>query len=73
MNDFIKNLKERRSIRNFKDEMPPEKDIDDILEAGLYAASGMNRNKLTKVSVIPSVKRRPGITSELFNIAIPHF
>jgi hypothetical protein len=32
------------------------------------AASGMNKNKLTKVKVIPSVKCRPGITSFFPNI-----
>ena len=40
MNEVIKALLERRSIRNFKKEMPSQEEIDQILEAGLYAASG---------------------------------
>ncbi len=40
MNDIIKAIKERRSIRSFKAEMPKKEDIDQIVEAGLFAASG---------------------------------
>ena len=32
-------IKERRSIRKFKPEMPEKKDIEQIIEAGLYAPS----------------------------------
>lgn len=39
MNDIIKAMKERRSIRKFKSDMPNKKDIEQIIEAGLYAAS----------------------------------
>ncbi len=40
MNDIIKAMKERRSIRRFKPDMPPKADIEQIVEAGLYAANG---------------------------------
>lgn len=40
MNEVIKAIKERRSIRKFKPDMPKREDIDAIIEAGLYAASG---------------------------------
>ncbi len=40
MNDVMKALMERRSVRRFKDTMPAEEEIQAILEAGLYAASG---------------------------------
>ncbi len=40
MNEIIKAMKERRSIRKFKAEIPDKKDIDAIIEAGLYAANG---------------------------------
>ena len=40
MNEIIKAIKERRSIRKFKPDMPKREDIDVIIEAGLYAASG---------------------------------
>ena len=34
---------ERRSCRSFKAEMPSEEQLDAVVEAGLYAASGMGR------------------------------
>lgn len=40
MNEVLKALKERRSIRRFKDRMPEDELIDQIVEAGLYAANG---------------------------------
>lgn len=43
MNEIIKNIKTRRSIRKYKDEMIPTEIIDQIIEAGTYAPSGMNR------------------------------
>lgn len=43
MNEIINAMKERRSIRKFKPEMPEKADLDQIVEAGLYAASGMGK------------------------------
>ena len=43
MNNIIEAMKERRSIRKFKGDMPKKEDIDQIIEAGLYAASGMGK------------------------------
>lgn len=43
MNDVIKAMIERRSVRNFKPDMPPQEIIDEIINAGLYAASGMGK------------------------------
>ena len=40
MNEIIKAMKERRSIRKFKPDMPSKEDINEIIEAGLYAANG---------------------------------
>ena len=40
MNDIIRAMEERRSIRSFKPEMPPKEDIEQIIKAGLYAPSG---------------------------------
>ena len=42
MNEFIKMMEERRSIRRFKPDMPPKVDLDQIVEAGLYAPSAKN-------------------------------
>lgn len=36
-------IKTRRSIRRYKPDMVPDELLDKIIEAGLYAASGMNR------------------------------
>ena len=43
MNEVLKTIKARRSIRSFKPDMPSKADLEAIAEAGLYAASGMNR------------------------------
>ncbi len=40
MNDIIKAMEERRSIRRFKDMLPPKEALEKIIEAGLYAANG---------------------------------
>ncbi|MBQ4515102.1 MAG: nitroreductase [Anaerolineaceae bacterium] len=43
MNEIINAMKERRSIRKFKPDMPEKADLDQIVEAGLYAANGMGK------------------------------
>ena len=43
MNDVIKNIVERRSIKKYKSDMVPTELIDEVLKAGTYAPSGMNR------------------------------
>ena len=40
MNEIIKAMKQRRSIRKFKAQLPRKEDLSQIIEAGLYAASG---------------------------------
>lgn len=40
MNEVIKAMKERRSVRKFKSELPSKETIEQVIEAGLYAASG---------------------------------
>jgi len=51
MNEIIKAMKERRSIRKFKSDMVSKKDIDEIIEAGLYAANGMGKQAVITVAV----------------------
>ena len=51
MNEIIKAMKDRRSIRKFKPDMVSKKDIDEIIEAGLYAANGMGRQAVITVAV----------------------
>lgn len=43
MTDLLNKMKTRRSIRAYKQDMIPKEIIDQIIEAGTYAASGMNR------------------------------
>ncbi len=40
MNEIIKAMLERRSCRKFKAEMPKKEDLQQIIEAGLFAANG---------------------------------
>ncbi len=43
MNEILESIKTRRSIRSYKPDMVPNALLDRIVEAGLYAASGLNR------------------------------
>jgi len=51
MNDTIKTLLERRSIRKFRPEQIKEKELNAILEAGMYAPSGANQQSALFVVV----------------------
>ena len=42
MNEIIRAMEERRSVRKFKPDMVPREMIEQIIEAGLYAASGIH-------------------------------
>ena len=44
-------LKTRRSVRKYTDEMPRDEDIERIVEAGLYAPTGMGRQGVKFVVV----------------------
>ena len=43
MNEVIKNIIERRSIKKYKSDMIPSELIDEVIKAGTYAPTGMNR------------------------------
>ena len=51
MNEIIKAMKERRSIRKFKPDMVPQELIDQVIEAGLYAASGMGKQAASIIAI----------------------
>ena len=51
MNEVIKAMKERRSIRKFKAEMPSKADLEQIVEAGLYEANGRGRQAVITIAV----------------------
>ena len=51
MNDIIKAMEERRSIRKFKPDMIPDEILNQIIEAGLYAPSGRGRQAPIVIAV----------------------
>ena len=57
MNEVLKAMQERRSYRKFKPDMLPREVIDQIIEAGLYAASGRNGQDVIVVAVTDPQER----------------
>ena len=57
MNESIKNMIERRSVRGYKPDMIPKEDLDLILEAGTYAATGMGMQSPVIVAVTDKATR----------------
>lgn len=51
MNGIIKAMEERRSYRKFKEEMPKKENLEQIIEAGLYAANGMGKQATVTIAV----------------------
>ena len=51
MNEVIKNIKERRSIRNYEDKMIPKEIIEKIVEAGTYAPSGRGKQSSIIIAI----------------------
>ena len=61
MNEIIKAMKERRSIRKFRADMPEKSDLEQIAEAGLYAASGRGM-QATKIIAVTNKELRDRIS-----------
>lgn len=62
LNETLELMQTRRSVRDFKPDMVPEDIMDKIIEAGLWAASGRNRQspiiiKVTDKSVRDRLSR----------------
>lgn len=57
MNSIIRAMERRRSIRNFKPDLPDAEDLSLIAEAGQFAPSGMNR-QATVTLVITNREQR---------------
>ena len=51
MSSTLEQMKSRRSIRRYKSDPIPQELMDQILEAGLYAASGMNEQNTIMIQV----------------------
>ena len=60
MNESIKNLLERRSIRAYKKDLVPQETLDMILEAGEYSPSGMGQQ-----STLMVVTQNPELVAKL--------
>ncbi len=56
-NEIIKAMEERRSIRKFKAEMPPKEQIEQIVEAGLYAANARGRQATITIAITDKALR----------------
>lgn len=57
MNEIVQSMKERRSVRKFKPEMPAKADLKQIIEAGLYAANGKGRQAAVVIAVTDKALR----------------
>ena len=49
--EAMNNLLERRSIRKYQEKQVTDELLDQVLEAGLYAPTGMNRQNVVMVAV----------------------
>ena len=57
METVLNAMRERRSVRKYKADMPPREIIDKVIEAGLWAASGMGRQPCVVVAVTDKALR----------------
>ena len=51
MNEVLQAIKERKSVKKFKDTPVPKECIEQIIEAGLYAPSGLNKQAPIVIAV----------------------
>ena len=59
MNEVLKAMKERRSVRAFKPDMPKKELLEQIVEAGIYAPSGRNsQSAIILVVTDPMVREK---------------
>lgn len=75
MNNTIEIIKERRSIRSYKNERIKEEELKQILEAGTYAPSAMNQQSSMIVAIRDEeiYKEICEITDKYFSHRTPHF
>ena len=58
--DILDIIRQRRSIREYKKDMPEDSDIEKILEAGRWAPSGLN-NQPWRFLVIKEKAKKNGL------------
>lgn len=51
MNEIIKVIESRRSVRKYTSQMPAESDIEQIIEAGLFAPSAMGKQETAILAI----------------------
>lgn len=56
MNEVLKNIKSRRSIRSFVTKQIKDEELNEILEAAIYAPSGMNKQAWKFTAIQNSAK-----------------
>lgn len=79
MNEVLKNILTRRSVRSFKSEQIKDEELDQILQAGIYAPSGMNRQSWQftviqnkeKIELLAKVIRKALGRDESYNFYLP--
>ena len=64
LGDVLKAMEERRSIRKYKADMVPQEILDQIIEAGLYAASGKGTQNTIIIQVTKKELRDKNILFE---------
>ena len=67
MNDILAAIQTRRSIRKFKSDIPNKRDIEQIIEAGRYAASGKGQ-QATMTIAVTNQELRNRISADNFKI-----
>lgn len=55
--DILNELKTRRSCRSFKDEMITEEELNKVLEAGMYAPTGMGKQSPIIIAITDKEER----------------
>ena len=68
MNEIIRAMEERRSIRSFKPDMPARANLEQIVEAGLYAPNAMGR-QATLILAVTNKEIRDQLSEENRQIA----
>ncbi len=62
-NTVLNSIKTRRSVRKYKPDIVEQEKINQIIEAGLYAASGMNHQE-TKIIAVTNKELRDKLSKE---------
>lgn len=75
MNEVIKNIKERRSVRAYRPEQIKEKELNEILEAGTYAPTGMGMQspKIVVVQDQETIKLLSEINAKIMGVSSDPF